>query len=255
MRDPVVQLDLPVVRLDLGGEHVEAEAEASMNARDSAGQSTSGSAARCADQGARRARELGEVLGRLDLRGDALEAPREDRELLAHRRRRRGLSVGAGEHRRIAVRDREFAERRDDRAQLRQPHLVDGALDGEGVGEVVDVLAGAREVGELGDRVQARASASRSRTRYSTAFTSWRVIASSSASSSISAWPKSADERPQRRALLGVVERASSRTAQRSVRRDAATRPRPARGRGSARPRRGSRRAARRRRGSGRRAG
>ena len=33
----------------------------------------------------------------------------------------------------------------------RQPHLLDGALDHEGVGEVVDVLARAAEVDQLGE--------------------------------------------------------------------------------------------------------
>ena len=104
--------------------------------------------------GAGRSRELGEILAALDLRGDALEAPREHRDLLAHGRGRRRLTVGARQHRRIAVGDGELAERRDDRAQLRQPDLLDRALDGEGVRGGVDVLARAREVGELGDRVE-----------------------------------------------------------------------------------------------------
>ena len=52
-------------------------------------------------------------------------------------------------------------------------------------------------------RVQVRVASSLPRTKYSTAFTSCRVVASSSASSAMSSWPKSGTERPQRADLFG----------------------------------------------------
>ena len=98
--------------------------------------------------------ELGEEIGCLDLRRDALEAPDEHGELLAHRGRRGRLPVRAGEHRGIPVLLREGPQRVDDRAQGGQPHVVHRAPDRERVGRGVDVLTRAGEVGELGDPAQ-----------------------------------------------------------------------------------------------------
>ena len=42
----------------------------------------------------------------------------------------------------------------DQTAGCRQPDLLDGGADGQGVGEVVDVLAGAEDVDDLADRGQ-----------------------------------------------------------------------------------------------------
>ena len=78
----------------------------------------------------------------------------------------------------------------DDGAEPRQPDLVDRGADRERVGEVVDVLAGAGEVGQFGDVVQPEGVQSFARTRYSTAFTSCLVVASSVGQPSISALPE-----------------------------------------------------------------
>ena len=95
VRDAPVELGLPVVRLDLGGERVPGEPER----LDELARDLGPRDIRCGDdvrrERAGRARELAEVLARLDLRGDAREAVDEDRELLAHGRRRRGLAVRA----------------------------------------------------------------------------------------------------------------------------------------------------------------
>ena len=107
--------------------------------------------------GAGRSGELRKILGCLHLRRDPLEAPDEHRELLAHRRGRRGLAVGARKHRGIAVRLGEPAQRGDHAAQLGQPDEGDSALDGQCVGRRVDVLARAGEMRELGDRIETQA--------------------------------------------------------------------------------------------------
>ena len=151
MPHPVVQLDLPVVRLDLGREHVEPDAEAFDELARQLRPVHVGRGGQMRRPRAGRAGELREVIARLDLGGDAVEAPREHGELLAHRRRGRRLAVRAGEHGGVAVLTGEVAEGRDHGAQLREPHLLDGALHGERVGRRVDVLARACEVGELGD--------------------------------------------------------------------------------------------------------
>jgi hypothetical protein len=159
----VVQLDLPVVRLDLGREHVEVDAEAFDELARQLGPVDVGRGGQMRRPGAGRAGELREVLARRDLGGHALEAPGEDGELLAHRRRGRRLAVRAGEHRGIPVLTGELAEGGDHGAQLRQPDVLDGALDGERVGGRVDVLARAGEVGELGDGVEPERAAGRAR--------------------------------------------------------------------------------------------
>ncbi len=104
--------------------------------------------------GAGGAGELGQVVGCRDLAAYALEAPREHRELLAHGRRRRGLTVRAGEHRGVGVLDGELAQLRDHGVERREPDLFDGALHGEGVRGGVDVFARGGEVRELGDAVE-----------------------------------------------------------------------------------------------------
>jgi hypothetical protein len=187
----VVQLDLPVVRLDLRREHVEVDAEALDERAGQLGPVDVGGGGQMRRPGAGGAGELRQVLAAGDLRGHALEAPGEDGELLAHRRRGRGLAVRAREHRGIPVLVGERRQRVDHGAQLRQPDVLDGALDRQRVRRV-DVLARAREVGELGDGVEAEVCR-RSRTRYSTAFTSWRVTDSVEASHSISAAPNAVE--------------------------------------------------------------
>ena len=105
-------------------------------------------------EGAGRAAELAEVVVAFDLLLDALQAVDEDGELLAQGRRRRGLTVRACEHRIRPELLGAGAELVDDTLKLGQPDLAHGGADGEGVGEVVDVLAGGGEVGELGDVVE-----------------------------------------------------------------------------------------------------
>jgi glutathione S-transferase len=95
-----------------------------------------------------------DLAGKRD-RGDALaraaQAVREVRELLAQRRRRRGLAVGARKHRRVGERFRHGDERLDHAVERGQQHAVARFLEHQGVGEVVDVLGGAREVHESRD--------------------------------------------------------------------------------------------------------
>jgi hypothetical protein len=155
VRDAGVQLRLPVVRLDLRGERVPVEAEALHELLRDAGPVGVGVRDEVRREGAGRAAELAQVLGGLHLRADTVEAVHEDGELLAHRRRRRGLAVRAGEHGVVAVLHRLRAQLADDGAERGQPHLGDAGADRERVGEVVDVLAGRGEVRELGDVVEA----------------------------------------------------------------------------------------------------
>jgi hypothetical protein len=62
--------------------------------------------------------------------------------------------VRAGEHCGIRVLDRQLAELCDDGIETGKPDVLDRALDGQRVRDGVDVFTRAREVGELGDRVE-----------------------------------------------------------------------------------------------------
>ena len=106
---------------------------------------------------ARRPVELAQVLRGVDPLELAAQPVREDRELLAHGRRRGRLTVGAGEHGDRAVGAGHGRHLLGQGGRRGQPDLADRALDEAGVGEVVDVLAGAGEVDELPDVLQRRA--------------------------------------------------------------------------------------------------
>ena len=119
---------------------------------------------------------------------------REDRELLAERRRRGRLPVREGEQRLVRALVRERGDLVDERRRGRGSHTsLHRAADHERVRQVVDVLARAREVHELADVVQraspAGAAASRLLRKYSTALTSCTVMRSISASSATSSAP------------------------------------------------------------------
>ncbi len=106
---------------------------------------------------ARGAIELAEVLGLFDAAQLTLQAVYGDGKLLAHGGRGGGLSVRVRKHGDGA---RALGELGDGCAQvlrLGQPDTRDGVLDGQRVGEVVDVFARAADVDELGDAIQTEA--------------------------------------------------------------------------------------------------
>lgn len=74
--------------------------------------------------------------------------------------------------------------------ELGRPDACHRALRGESIDSGVDVVARAREVRQFADSSKAYLLEPIA-DEVSTAWTSWRVVASSSASGSISAWPKS----------------------------------------------------------------
>ena len=152
--DAAVELGLPVVRLDLGGQRVPGEPERGDELLRDRGPVLIRVGGEVSREGAGGSAELAEVLGAFDLAPDALEAVHEDGELLAHRGGGRRLAVRVSQHRGIPQLDGEGAQGGDQRAERREPDLLDGGADRESVGEVVDVLARAGEVGELGDRVE-----------------------------------------------------------------------------------------------------
>src|SRR5690606_15547845 len=104
--------------------------------------------------GAGRAVDLAEHLVRGDAAGLPAQAVGEDRHLLAERGGGRGLAVGAREHRHLGGLAGEGSQVLDQRLEGGQPHLVHGPADHQRVGEVVDVLAGAVDVHDLGEGLE-----------------------------------------------------------------------------------------------------
>ena len=160
MQDPAgagdvrVDLGLPVVGLDLGGQRVPRQAQVlhegagdALPVRARHGHGVRG-------VGTGRAVDLAEH----PVGGDAARLPaqavREDRDLLAERGGGRGLAVGTREHRHLGGLAGEGLEVPDQRLEGGQPHLVHGPADHQRVGEVVDVLAGAVDVHDLGERLE-----------------------------------------------------------------------------------------------------
>ena len=96
-----------------------------------------------------RAVELAEKFLMPKLRELARETRREYRHLLADRRRRRFLAVRPRHHRMRFVAMRQLDDRRIRRLEPRRQIVRDELLQDERVGEVVDVLGGAREMHHL----------------------------------------------------------------------------------------------------------
>ena len=148
--DVGIELGLPVVALDLGGQGVPGQAQALDEGFADVLPVGPRHGGQVGSIGAGRAVELAEELGILDPPQLSLQPPGEHREFLAHRRRRRRLAVGVGEQGHVAQVAGHRCELLDQRGRSWEPHVLDGALHHEGVGQVVDVLAGAAEVDQLG---------------------------------------------------------------------------------------------------------
>ena len=105
-------------------------------------------------EGAGGAVDLAQVLGGLDAAHLAAQPVGQDRHLLAERCGGGRLAVRACQHGGVGVLVGHGGQVLDQPASGRQPHLLDGGPDRQGVGEVVDVLAGAEDVDDLADRGQ-----------------------------------------------------------------------------------------------------
>ena len=164
----VEQLGHVVVRLDLDAVGLEGEAQARLG-RVRSGLAGGGRLDHAAAEGfpvevgpgaqvcvvvAHGAVHLGQ---QLDL-GDAIARGRQAHhhvgQLLAHRGGAGRLAVGAAQHGHGSISVRQLAQLGNDGIQLRQQHRVAPRLQLQGVAGVVDVLAGAGEVHELGGGLQ-----------------------------------------------------------------------------------------------------
>ncbi|CAM2144420.1 Glutathione s-transferase protein [Paraburkholderia tropica] len=103
-----------------------------------------------------RAVHLAEQFDLLDARDCARETGGDVGDFLAERRRARGLTVRAREHRLVGLCVRERHEALMHRAQRRQDHVLTRAGEHQAVRRVVDVFRGAGEVDELAGALQFR---------------------------------------------------------------------------------------------------
>ena len=147
-----IQLGLPVVALDLGRQRVPGQAEALDEGLADRLPVRLGDGDDVRAVGAGRAVELAEELGPPDPGRAGAGAGGRGRR--APCRASSASPAGRGCGRAWGSSRRSDGHRRDLLDELggaRQPHVLDGAADHEGVGEVVDVLARAGEVDELGE--------------------------------------------------------------------------------------------------------
>ena len=155
MQDPVeprevrVELGLPVVALDLGGQRVPLQPKAFDELLAGRLPVVLGDGGQVRAIGPGRAVELAQVCRPADPGELSPQPPGQDGELLAQRRRGGRLAVGVGEHRGLGVLAGHRGELFDEGGRAGRPDLLDRALDHEGVGEVVDVLGRAGEVDQL----------------------------------------------------------------------------------------------------------
>ena len=152
--DVGVELGLPVVGLDLRGQRVPGQAQVLDEAAPHGLPVGAGHGDDVRAEGAGGAVDLAQVLGGLDAAHLAAQPVGQDRHLLAERRGGGRLAVRARQHGGVGVLVGHGGQVLDQPAGGRQPHLLDGAPDRQGVGEVVDVLAGAEDVDDLADRGQ-----------------------------------------------------------------------------------------------------
>ncbi len=80
-----------------------------------------------------------------------LEARSQDSNFLADGGGRRWLTVRVSQHRYVGQLASHAAHLDNESLRGGEPDLGDGALDHEGIGEVVDVLGGASEMHQLGE--------------------------------------------------------------------------------------------------------
>ena len=150
-RERVELLGEAVVRLDLGGVRSELEAE---RLDESPGEALPIEVRVRGDVSvvvAHRAVHLPGEGHRGDRAARAPQPVHHVRKLLAERRRRGWLAVGAREHRRIGEPHGERGERLDHAIERGQQHPVAPFLQHQSIGEIVDILRSAGEMHELGD--------------------------------------------------------------------------------------------------------
>ena len=155
VRDAGVQLGLPVVRLNLCSERVPIEPEPFDEVLGNFGPVGVWISGEVGSIRAGGARELAQVLDAIDLLQLALESVNEYGEFFAEGRWRCRLSVCAAHHGQFAIQLCLAGQLGDHRHEFRPPHIGDGCLHGERVGEVVDVFARAAHVSELGNALEA----------------------------------------------------------------------------------------------------
>ena len=153
--DGVEQLGDVVVRLDLGGVGVPAQAQVTFDELAGVGFPVDARVGRQVRVVvAHGAVDLAQQRYSRDLSDLALQAVDDVGQFLAQGGRRGRLAVGARQHRHVSELHRQLTDGVCQLLHQRQQHVVTAFAQHQGVGQVVDVLAGAGEVNELADLVQ-----------------------------------------------------------------------------------------------------
>ncbi|MNM73172.1 hypothetical protein D3C81_848900 [compost metagenome] len=155
--DRVEQLGNVVVRFDLRGVRVEAQAQLVFDEGAGVGFPVDLRVGRqvgvvVADS----AVDLAQQRNGSDLSDLALQTVNHVRQFFAQGGRRGRLTVGARQHWHVGEADGQFADGVGGLAHQRQHHVITAFAQHQGVGQVVDVLAGAGEVDEFADLGQFR---------------------------------------------------------------------------------------------------
>ena len=157
VRDIRVQLGLPVVRLNLSGQRVPSQTQVLYKTTRNLLPISARHRGVVRGVSTGRTINLAEELGRLHVLDLALQAVGEHAHLLAQGGGGRRLAVSAAQHRHITAVLSQLQQNINQVLSGRNPHVLNGVLDTQRVGEVVNVFRSATEVNQRHQVTQAQA--------------------------------------------------------------------------------------------------
>ena len=157
MSDIRVQLSLPVVRLNLSGQRVPSQTQVLHKTTRNLLPISARHRGVVRGVSTGRTINLAEELGRLHVLDLALQAIGEHAHLLAQGGGGRRLAVSAAQHRHVAAVLSQLQQNINQLLRSGDPHVLNGVLDTQRVGEVVNVFGGATEVNQRHQVTQAQA--------------------------------------------------------------------------------------------------
>ena len=157
MSDIRVQLSLPVVRLNLSGQRVPGQTQVLHKTTRNLLPISARHRRIVSSVSAGRTVNLAQELGRLHVLDLALQAVGEHAHLLAQGGGGCRLAVSAAQHRHVAAVLSQIQQNLNQLLSGGDPHVLNGVLDTQRVGEVVNVFGGAAEVNQRHQVTQAQA--------------------------------------------------------------------------------------------------
>ena len=157
VRDIRVQLGLPVVRLNLGGQRVPGQAQVLHKTTRNSLPISVRNRRIVSSVSAGRTINLAEELGSSSVLHLTLQTVGENTQLLTQGGGSCRLTVSAAQHRHVAAFLSQLQQNLNQVLSSRNPHVLNSVLDAQRVGEVVNVLGGAAEVNQRHQVTQAQA--------------------------------------------------------------------------------------------------